>query len=116
MVTACSLGLIVDATVHFLSKYQRALKEQGATVESSIRYALNTVGHALWIVFLILLVGFSVMVISPFQPNTVMGQLIAITIGAAVVADFFLLPTLLLSLEKVTNKDHSSLPIISKFS
>ena len=116
MVTACSLGLIVDATVHFLSKYKRALKEEGATVESSIRYALNTVGHALWVVFLILLVGFSVMVISPFQPNTVMGQLIAITIGAAVVADFFLLPTLLLSLEKVTNKDHSSLPIISKFS
>lgn len=98
MVTACSLGLIVDATVHFLSKYRRALKTDGATVESSIRYALETVGNALWIVFLILVVGFSVLTISPFQPNTVMGQLIAITIGSAIIADFFLLPTLLLTL------------------
>jgi predicted RND superfamily exporter protein len=48
-VAATSLGLIVDATVHFLSKYIRARREQGASVEDGVRYAFSTVGTALWV-------------------------------------------------------------------
>ncbi len=100
MVTACSLGIIVDATVHFLSKYLRARRENNASAEDGVRYALETVGSALIVTFLILLIGFSVLAFSPFRPNAVLGQLITITIGAALLADFFLLPTLLMLVDR----------------
>ncbi len=99
VVAACSLGIIVDATVHFLSKYLRARREQGASAEDAVRYAMSTVGAALWITFLILIVGFSVLALSPVELNSHFGLLIAITIGAALLTSFFLLPTLLIGVE-----------------
>lgn len=101
-VTTCSLGIIVDATVHFLSKYVRARREQGATSEDAVRYALSMVGPALWITFLILAAGFSVLALSAFKFNAHFGLLVAITIGAALLADFLLLPTLLMKIDRGT--------------
>ncbi|MEM7542727.1 MAG: MMPL family transporter [Pseudomonadota bacterium] len=95
-VTAASLGIIVDATVHFLSKYLRARREQGASTEDAVRYALRTVGGALWITFAILAAGFAVFALSSFKINADFGLLVAITIVAALVADFLLLPTILM--------------------
>ena len=43
-VASISLGIIVDDTVHFLSKYVRARNERGLTVEDSLRYAFRNVG------------------------------------------------------------------------
>lgn len=99
-VVAASLGIIVDATVHFLSKYLRARREQNASAEDAVRYAISMVGSALWVTFLILIIGFSVLVFSPFKINSHFGLLIAITIGAALLADFLLLPTLLLEVDR----------------
>ena len=99
-VTTCSLGIIVDATVHFFSKYLRARREQGVSSEDAVRYALSMVGSALWITFLILVVGFSVLALSPFKINAHFGLLVAITIAAALLADFLLLPTLLMRIDR----------------
>jgi len=65
-----------------------------------VRYALSMVGSALWITFLILVVGFSVLAFSAFKINAHFGLLVAITIGAALLADFLLLPTLLMRIER----------------
>ncbi len=99
-VVASSLGIIVDATVHFLSKYLRARREQDASSEDAVRYALSTVGSALWITFLILIAGFTVLSLSTFKMNADFGLLVAITIACALVADFLLLPTLLMRLDR----------------
>ncbi len=99
-VVAASLGIIVDATVHFLSKYLRARREQNSTPEDAVRYALSTVGGALWITFMILIVGFSVLALSSFKLNAHFGLLVAITIGAALLADFLLLPVLLMRIDR----------------
>jgi len=103
-VTACSLGIIVDATVHFLSKYLRARREHGATSEDAVRYAISTVGAALWITFAILAAGFGVLGLSSFQMNGHFGLLVAITIAAALLADFLLLPTLLMRVESARHE------------
>ena len=47
VVTAMSLGIVVDDTVHFLSKYLRARREQGLDSPTAVRYAFHTVGIAL---------------------------------------------------------------------
>ncbi len=99
MVSACSLGIIVDATVHFLSKYLRARRERAANAEEAVRYAISTVGAALWITFLVLIVGFAVLSLSPIETNSLFGLMIAITIGAALLTSFLLLPTLLIQIE-----------------
>jgi len=100
VVTATSLGVIVDATVHFLSKYARARTQRGQNTEDSIRYAFSTVGTALWVTSLILIAGFGVLALSGFKINQEMGVLMAITLACALIADFLLLPALLLMADK----------------
>ena len=65
-----------------------------------MRYAFHTVGTALWTTSVVLIAGFLVLTWSPFEINSGMGLLTAITIGLALVADFLLLPTLLMTLDK----------------
>ena len=95
-VASISLGIVVDDTVHFLSKYVRARDERGLTVEDSIRYAFHNVGTAIVVNTIILTVGFFVMTLSSFKPNFDMGLMTMIAIGFALILDFLLLPALLL--------------------
>jgi len=103
VVTGMTLGIVVDDTVHFLSKYLRARREEGLSSADAVRYAFHTVGTALWTTSIVLIAGFMVLTQSPFKLNSGMGLLTAITIGMALIADFLLLPTLLMTLDK---KEH----------
>ncbi len=107
VIAAVSLGIIVDDTVHFLSKYNRARKEKGLSPEDAVRYAFATVGRALFITTLVLTLGFGVMIFSAFAMNNVMGMLTAIVIICAFIADFFLLPPLLMLIDKDKNEQEN---------
>ncbi|WP_456413433.1 efflux RND transporter permease subunit [Thiolapillus sp.] len=96
VVSGMTIGIVVDDTVHFLSKYLRARREQGLSSEQAVRYAFHTVGTALWVTTLVLMLGFGVLALSDFELNASMGLLTAITIGLALFADFFFLPPLLM--------------------
>ncbi|OUR75394.1 RND transporter [Alphaproteobacteria bacterium 46_93_T64] len=100
MVAATTLGLIVDASVHFLSKYVRARRERNATPEEAVRYSFRTVGKALLVTTSVLFLGFAVLSQSSFQVNSDLGLLTAITIAIALVVDFLLLPPLLMLLDR----------------
>ena len=100
VVTGMTLGIVVDDTVHFLSKYLRARREEGLSSADAVRYAFHTVGSALWTTSVVLIAGFLVLTYSPFEINASMGLLTAITIALALLADFLLLPTLLMTLDK----------------
>jgi hypothetical protein len=99
IVAGVSIGIIVDDTVHFLAKYLRARREHGMSSPDAVRYAFSTVGHALWMTSLILVFGFSVLSMSAFWPNATLGLLTALAIAAALLADFFFLPPLLMALD-----------------
>lgn len=99
IVMAMTLGIVVDDTVHFLSKYLLARRRQGASAEEAIRYAFGTVGEALVVTSLVLMGGFLILAMSSFAQNSDMGRLTALIIVLALVADFFLLPPLLLWLD-----------------
>ncbi|MDV7341794.1 MMPL family transporter [Terasakiella sp. A23] len=105
VVAATSLGLIVDASVHFLSKYTRARRERGASPQAAVRYGFNTVGTALWVTTAVLVLGFAVLAFSTFKVNADMGILTAITIAIALFIDFLLLPPLLMLFEKEPVKE-----------
>jgi predicted RND superfamily exporter protein len=100
VVAGMTLGIVVDDTVHFLSKYLRARREQQLSPDDAVRYAFSTVGTALLVTTAVLIAGFMVLTQSPFKLNADMGLLTAITIGFALIADFLFLPPLLIKVDK----------------
>lgn len=100
-VVAClCLGIVVDDTVHFLSKYRYARQQLALGAEDAIRYSFHTVGVALFITSLVLVSGFLILEFSHFNPSASMGTLLALSIATALLIDFLLLPPLLLFFER----------------
>lgn len=100
VVVAMTLGIVVDDTVHFLSKYLRARRVLGRDAEGAVRYAFDTVGKSLWVTTIALVAGFGVLATSGFAVNGDMGLLSTITIAVALVTDFLFLPPLLMLLDR----------------
>lgn len=105
VVMGVTLGIVVDDTVHFLTKYVRAKRELGYTTAQAVDYAFHTVGVALTATTIVLCSGFMVLMLSPFSINAEMGLMSALTIFLALVVDFLFLPPLLLMLDKDKQKD-----------
>ncbi|RKZ57331.1 MAG: hypothetical protein DRQ44_15900 [Gammaproteobacteria bacterium] len=100
IVTGMTLGIVVDDTVHFLSKYLRARREKGLNAEDAVRYAFNSVGLALLVTSLVLVTGFMILAQSHFYLNSSMGLLTAVVIMLALIIDLTLLPALLMRFSK----------------
>lgn len=106
------LGIIVDDTIHFLSKYLRARRELGLSTEDAIVYSFRTVGTALVVTSMVLAAGFAVLTTSAFYPTESMSMVTVMAIVCALIADFFLLPAVLMLLDRDT-KSHVSLEEIN---
>jgi len=115
-VASISLGIIVDDTVHFLTKYVRARNEQGLSAEDSIRYAFRNVGMAIAVNTIILVVGFMVLTTSAFKMNADMGLLTALAIVFAIILDFLLLPALLMIGSKTDGGKAAGSPTLNQAS
>lgn len=100
IVAGMTLGIVVDDTVHFLSKYMRARREKQYDAYDAVRYAFAHVGQALIVTTVVLICGFAILAISSFRMNSDMGLLTAITIATALIIDFLLLPALLMAIDK----------------
>ena len=100
VVVAMTIGIVVDDTVHFLSKYRRARRELCHSSEEAVRYAFQAAGRALVTTTAVLVAGFLILVLSPFIPTAQVGLLTAMIIGFALVADLLLLPALLLAIDR----------------
>ncbi|MFQ5520129.1 MAG: RND family transporter, partial [Candidatus Methylomirabilia bacterium] len=103
LVAAMTLGIVVDDTVHFLSKYLSARRERGMDAPDAVRFAFRHVGKALWVTSVALVAGFGVLALSGFTVNGAIGLLSAITITAALLADFLFLPPLLIQFDRSTS-------------
>lgn len=109
-----TLGIVVDDTVHFLSKYLRARREDGRSAEAAVRYAFQTVGAALLVTTLALTAGFGILALSDFQVNSLTGLLTAITITIALFYDLLFLPPLLMKLDRWLVPEASSPASVAK--
>ena len=102
IVAGMTFGIVIDDTVHFLSKYLRARRENGLNSEDAVRYAFRTVGRALVITTLTLVMGFSVLASSSFKMNSGMGLMTSVIITLALIMVFLMLPPLLMKIEEKT--------------
>jgi predicted RND superfamily exporter protein len=95
-VFSITLGIVVDNTIHFFSKYLYARRHLGRDPADGIRYAFSTVGAALLVTTAVLALGFLVLAQSDFALNASMGTMTAMVVVIALVFDLLFLPALLL--------------------
>ena len=99
LVTAIAFGTVVDDTIHLMSKYLKARRE-GLSASEAVRYAFRSVGQALFTTTMMLVLGFLVFASSGFAISWMLGLMVALTIGFALICDFLLLPPLLIAIDR----------------
>ena len=99
VVTAIAFGIIVDDTIHFMTKYTDSRKA-GNLPSESVQIAFRSVGRALFTTTIVFGLGFMVFGASGVVGNQVLGLLVGITVIIALLADFFFLPPLLMLLDE----------------
>ena len=95
-----TLGIIVDFTVHLLSKYDLARQELKKSPEDAVLFAFEAVGFALIAMTIILALGFSVLHLVSFLPMHNFAQFSILAFVFALIIDFFLFPNLLVRFDK----------------
>jgi predicted RND superfamily exporter protein len=100
VVVGMTLGVVVDDTVHFTNKYLEERRVARATREEAVRRAYRHVGIAMLSTSVVLVAGFSVLMLSRFTLNSSMGGLSATVIALALVADLLFLAPLLMAVDR----------------
>ena len=93
---AVAMGIAVDDTIHLVSRFRYEFRRLGR-YEEALFAAMEDVGRALLITSVALVLGFLVLVFSTLQSQATYGMLLATTIVTALIADFFLMPALVLT-------------------
>ena len=91
--TVC-LGIAVDDTIHFVSRFLQERERSGDTDEA-IRVSYRRVGSALMITTLIMVVGFATVLMSEMPAQRIFGAMAVCTISTALLGDLIFLPALL---------------------
>ena len=113
VVTGMALGVIVDDSVHFLTKYQLARKNDNLSAEKAVVSAFGGVGTALLVTTVILVAGFAILAQSSFGLNSAMASLTAISLFMALIADLTILPSLLILLDRKMSKQEPQSDIVA---
>jgi predicted RND superfamily exporter protein len=91
--TIC-LGIAVDDTIHFMSRYLEE-KKHGGDHHDIIERSFNAVGTGMVMTTVVLVAGFSSVLFSNTKDHRVFGTLGVITLVIALLCDMLLLPALL---------------------
>jgi predicted RND superfamily exporter protein len=92
--TVC-LGIAVDDTIHFLTRFQEAQLETPDDAVA-IRRAFGDAGTGMIMTTLVLVVGFATVMFSDMREQRIFASMGGLTIAAALFGDLILLPALLL--------------------
>jgi len=98
VVTAMTIGLVVDDTIYFLLMYRQA-RARGLDPEQSINYVFATVGVAMLVITASLTLGFGTLVFSGFEVNRSLGAMTAIVIMSNLFIDWLMLPPVMRIIE-----------------
>jgi len=95
-IAAVAMGIAVDDTIHLMLRTRYEFQRLG-NYREALDEALRDVGRAVLITSIALVLGFLVLTLSILDSQAVRGVLLATTIVAALVADFLLMPALILT-------------------
>jgi len=98
-IAAISIGIAVDDTIHYIHRFHSEY-EQTNDIKLSIENTHKSVGKAMFYTSMIIMIGFSILVLSSFIPTIYFAVLTVLAMFMAIVSDLLLLPTLLLFWQK----------------
>ena len=94
-IASISIGIAVDNTIHYIHRYTYEYNNSQDYI-SSMFNAHSSIGKAMFYTSLIIMIGFSVLVLSSFIPTIYFGLLTLLAMFMAIAADLLLLPAMLL--------------------
>lgn len=98
IVTVCAfticLGIAVDDTIHFLTRFEQE-RLAGGTVAAALRRSFVGVGSALIMTTVILIAGFSTVLMSDSRDHRIFAVMGVLTISTALLGDLIFLPAIL---------------------
>jgi uncharacterized protein len=94
MVAAITFGLIVDDTIHFMTRLRARLRE-GKSPREAVLLTYQDAGMAIVTTSIIITVGFGLYMMSSFVPNIRFGSLAALVVSLACLVDLIVVPALL---------------------
>lgn len=101
LVFSIAFGISVDDTIHFLAKYRQELKLHPHDLKACVIKAIQEAGLGMFYTSIVLFCGFSVFTLSAFGGTQSLGLLISLTLLVAMVTNLIVLPSLLLTLERI---------------
>ncbi|HSW67090.1 MAG TPA: MMPL family transporter, partial [Bacteroidales bacterium] len=115
LIFSVALGISVDNAIHFLSRYRMELKKSNWDIHRSVISALRETGFSIIYSSIVLFFGFGIFMLSSFGGTEAMGLLITFTLLVALLSNLFVLPSLLLSLDKRITTHNFEEPVIEIF-
>ena len=112
IVFSIALGISVDNAIQYLSRYRHELKVTNGNIKKSAISALNEAGFSMIYTSIVLVLGFSVFIISGFGGTQALGILISTTLLIAMFFNIMVLPSLLLTLDKRLTSKAFTEPIV----
>ena len=100
-IAAISVGIGVDFAIHYLHRYRIELKER-QDAKASVAVCHASIGRALYLTGITIIIGFSVLVFSNFVPTIMFGLLVSVAMALALVANLSLLPSLLVLTQRMS--------------
>lgn len=94
-IAAIAMGIAVDDTIHFIHRFKEEFKVDH-NYTNAMRRAHNGIGHAMYYTTLVIVIGFSILMLSNLVPTIYFGLLTVIIMISVLAADLLLLPKLLL--------------------
>lgn len=101
LVFSIALGISVDDTIHYLAKYRQELKSKQWDLKECVLMAVRESGLGMFYTSIVLFCGFSVFLFSQFGGTQALGLLISLTLLVAMITNLLILPSLLLTLERI---------------
>ena len=112
IVFSIALGISVDNAIQYLSRYRHELKVTNGNIKRSAISALNEAGFSMIYTSIVLVLGFSVFIVSGFGGTQALGILISTTLLIAMFFNIMVLPSLLLTLDKRLTSKAFTEPIV----
>lgn len=100
LIFSIALGISVDNTIQFLSRYRLQLKQHKWAIRESVIAAISETGFSMIYSSVVLFFGFIIFVLSSFGGTQSLGYLIGFTLVVALLSNLFVLPSLILTLDK----------------
>ncbi|WP_417213927.1 efflux RND transporter permease subunit [Alcanivorax sp.] len=97
-ITAITIGIAVDDTIHYIHRFHEELPKDNDYV-ATMKRCHGSIGKAMYYTSLTIIAGFSILALSSFNPTVYFGLLTGLAMLVALLSNLTLLPALLITVK-----------------